>query len=145
MSLDKQKETFNEVLREMALEFSDIKDKIDLNNLVYVYSTGKNKPKVFGNYEMPRKLFDELTIEFSDIKDKIYPNNLVYVYSTGKNKPNDFGNYEMPRKLFEELRDGEIYPREVLENQARLKSDLSEIKIGGKKNQQIKKCNKKCF
>ena len=36
VSLDKQKEIFNELLREMALEFYDIKDKIDPNNLVYV-------------------------------------------------------------------------------------------------------------
>ena len=50
----------------------------------------------------------------------------------------------MPTKLFEELRDGEIYPTEVLENQARLKSDLSEIKIGGKKSTD-KKIQQKMF
>ena len=36
VSLDKQEEIFNELLRERALEFYDIKDKIDPNNLVYV-------------------------------------------------------------------------------------------------------------
>ena len=58
--LDKQKETFNELVRERALEFSDIKDKIDPNNLIYVYSTGKSNPKGFGNYQMPMKLFEDL-------------------------------------------------------------------------------------
>ena len=76
--LDKQKEIFNDLVRERALEFSDIKDKID-------------------------------------------PNNPVYVYSTGKRNPKGFGNYQMPLKLFEDLRDGEIDPKEILKNQARLK------------------------
>ena len=78
MLLDKQKEIFNDLVRERALEFSDIKDKID-------------------------------------------PNNLVYVYSTGKSNSEGFGNYQIPMKLFEDLRDGEIDPKEILKNQARLK------------------------
>ena len=40
----------------------------------------------------------------------------------------------MPLKLFEDLRDADINPIEVLKNQARFKSDLSEIKTGGKKS-----------
>ena len=36
-------------------------------------------------------------------------------------------------KLFEDLRDSEINSREILKNQAMIKSDLIEIKIGGKK------------
>ena len=36
-------------------------------------------------------------------------------------------------KIFEDLRDGEIDSKEVLKIQERLKSDLSEIKIGGKR------------
>ena len=57
---------------------------------------------------------------------------------TGKNNPKDFGNYQMSMKLFEDLKDDKIDQREVLKSQSRLKSDLSETKIGGK-NQQIKK------
>ena len=37
-------------------------------------------------------------------------------------------------KLFEDLTDGNINPKGALKNQARFKSDLSEIKIGGKKS-----------
>ena len=44
----------------------------------------------------------------------------------------------MPLKLFEDLRDGEISQKEVLKNQARCKSDLSKIKIGGKKSKDKK-------
>ena len=32
----------------MSLEFFNIKDNIDPNNIVYVYKTGKNNPKDFG-------------------------------------------------------------------------------------------------
>ena len=38
----------------------------------------------------------------------------------------------MPMKLFEDLRDGQIDPKEVFKNQARLKPDLSGIKRSGK-------------
>ena len=82
-------------------------------------------------------MFDDLAretiLEFSDTKEKIDPNNLVYVFSTGKIYPKDSGNYQIPMKIFEDLRDGEIDSKEVLKIQARLKSDLSEIKIGGKR------------
>ena len=40
-----------------------------------------------------------------------------------------FGNDQMLLKLFEDLRDGDINPKEILEDQ----SDLSEIKIVDKK------------
>ena len=36
-------------------------------------------------------------------------------------------------KLFEDLKDSQINSREILKNQATIKSDLIEIKIGGKK------------
>ena len=36
---EKQKEIFNELAKEGALEFSDIKDKIEPNNLVYTFKT----------------------------------------------------------------------------------------------------------
>ena len=37
-------------------------------------------------------------------------------------------------KLFKDLRDGNINPKEALKNQARFKSDLSEIKMGSQKS-----------
>ena len=92
-----------------------------------------------------KELVRERALDLSDIKDKIDSNNLVYLYSTGKNNTKDFGNYQMSMKLFEDLKDSKIDRREVLKNQSRLKSDLSETKIGSK-NQQIKKTNnKRCF
>ena len=48
-----------------------------------------------------------------------------------------FGNYQMLLKLFEDLRDGDINPKEILEDQ----SDLSEIKMVGKKLINQKKYN----
>ena len=61
VSLDKQKKKrIKELVRERALDLSNIKDKIDSNNLVYLYSTGKNNTKDFGNYQMSMKLFEDL-------------------------------------------------------------------------------------
>ena len=57
VSHEKQKEIFNNLVKESALEFSDIKDKIDPNNLVYLFKTGGNEPTGFGNYQMPLKVF----------------------------------------------------------------------------------------
>ena len=68
------------------------------------------------------------------MKDEIDPNNLVYTLKTDGNESIDFENYQMPLKLFEHLRDGNINPKEVLKNQARFKSDLNEVKIGGEKS-----------
>ena len=58
--INKKKKRIKELVRERALDLSDIKDKIDSNNLVYLYSTGKNNPKDFGNYQMSMKLFEDL-------------------------------------------------------------------------------------
>ena len=80
--------------------------------------------------EIFNRLVEERALEFSDVKDKIDPNNLVYVFKTEGNRPKDFGNNQMPLKLFEDLRDGNVSPKD----QARFKSNLSEIKIGGKKS-----------
>ena len=88
------------------------------------------------SHEKQKEIFNrhvkERAFEFSDIKDKIDPNNLVYIFKTGGNESKDFGNYQMSLKLFEDLRDGNINSKEELKNQASFKSDLSEIKTGGK-------------
>ena len=57
---EKQKEIFNRLVKERALEFSAIKDKIDPNNLIDTFKTDGNKPKVFGNYQTPLKFFEDL-------------------------------------------------------------------------------------
>ena len=60
VSHEKQKEIFNRFVKKRALEFSDIKDKTDLDNLVYKFSGSENKPKDFRNYQLPMKLFEDL-------------------------------------------------------------------------------------
>ena len=91
--------------------------------------------------EIFNRLVKERALEFSDIKDKIDPKNLVYIFKTVENESKDFGTYQMPLKLFEDLRGGDINPKEVLKNQARSKSDLSEI-TGGKKSPNQKNATK---
>ena len=49
-----------------------------------------------------------------------------------KNENKYFSNYQMLIELFKNLRDSIIEPIEVLRSQAKFKSDLNEIKIGGK-------------
>ena len=41
MSHEKQKEIFSRLVKGRALEFSDIKDKVDRKNLVYIFKTGE--------------------------------------------------------------------------------------------------------
>ena len=50
VSNEKQKEIFNRLVEGRGHEFSDIKDKIDPNKLVYKVKTGVNEPKDFRNY-----------------------------------------------------------------------------------------------
>ena len=57
---EKQKEIFNRLVKERVLEFYDIKDKIDPDNLVYTLKTDENETKDFGNYQTPLKLFEDL-------------------------------------------------------------------------------------
>ena len=57
---EKQKEIFNDLVKERALEFSDIKDKIDSNNLVYTFKTVGKEPKDFRKFKTPLKLFEDL-------------------------------------------------------------------------------------
>ena len=59
---------------------------------------------------------------------------ILYTFKTDGNESKDFGSYQMLLKLFEDLENGNINRKDVLKNQARFKSDLSEIKIGGKKS-----------
>ena len=60
MTHEKQKEIFNELVNERALEFFNIKDKINPNNLVYAFKFDKNEPKDFKNYKAPLKLFEDV-------------------------------------------------------------------------------------
>ena len=64
-SHEKQKEVFNRFVNERALQYTDIKDKIDPKKLVYKFSRSENLPKGFGNYQMPLKLL-------GDLRDGIY-------------------------------------------------------------------------
>ena len=60
LHIKKQKEIFNGFVKKRALEFSDIKDKFDPNNLGYTFKTDGNEPKDCRNYKTPLKLFEDL-------------------------------------------------------------------------------------
>ena len=65
---EKQKEIFNRLVKERALELCDIKDKTHRNNLDYNFKTSGNVPNDFGNGQMPLKLIENL--RDSDINPK---------------------------------------------------------------------------
>ena len=68
---EKPKEIFNELVKERALEFSDVKDKIDPNDLVYTFKTDGNDPKDFRNYKTPLKLFEDLRDDNINLKEAL--------------------------------------------------------------------------
>ena len=55
---------------------------------------------------------------------------MIYKYRTEGISLKDFSNYQNPIELFKDLRDDNIDPKKVLENQIKFKSDLGEIKKG---------------
>ena len=87
----------------------------------------KNKNKIFN------KLSEEKSFQFQNSKEKINPDNLLYRYKTEGITLKYFSKYQIPLGLFINLRDGNIYPREILKDQINLKSDLDKIKKGNKK------------
>ena len=60
----------------MSLEFFNIKDNIDPNNVIHVYKTGKNNPKNFGNDQISMKSdLSEIKLgdkKLADQENKIY-------------------------------------------------------------------------
>ena len=87
----------------------------------------KNKNKIFN------KLSEEKSFQFQNSKEKINPDNLLYRYKTEEITLKYFSKYQIPLGLFINLRDGNIYPREILKDQINLKSDLDKIRKGNKK------------
>ena len=59
VSHEKQKEIFNRLVKQRALEFSDIKNNVDPIDLVYIFKTIGNERKDFGNYQILLKLFED--------------------------------------------------------------------------------------
>ena len=78
---------FNRLVKEQPLEFSNIKDKIDPKNLVYIFKTGQNESKDFGNYQMPLKLVEDLRDR--DINPKVLKNQARFVSDLSEIKVGD--------------------------------------------------------
>ena len=55
-----QTETFDRLVKKKTLEFSDIKDKIDPNNLTYKFKGSENKPNNVENYQILLKVFEDV-------------------------------------------------------------------------------------
>ena len=62
-------------MKERALELANIKDKFDLNNLIYGIKTKENKPKNFRNYQILLQLFENLMV--GDVNPKEVLRNKV--------------------------------------------------------------------
>ena len=70
---------------------------------------------------------------------------MIYNFSTKGKTPKDFRNDQMPIELFGNLRGNNIELLKVLRDQVKLKSNLNEIKIWGKKSVDQKNANKKDY
>ena len=57
---EKQNETCNNHLVERSVEFDDIREKFDINKLIYNFKTKEKLPKDFRNYQVSLKLFENL-------------------------------------------------------------------------------------
>ena len=53
----KTKKIFNELVKEKYLEFQNLKEKMNPNNLIYKYKTEAISPKSFSNYQNVIDLF----------------------------------------------------------------------------------------
>ena len=132
-AIEKQKKTIEDqgISRISAIKESE--EQITESNSVAKMDFNIDRSGV--SLEKQKEIFNGLVnaraLQFADTKGKDDPNNFVYKFSGSEQISKDFGNHEMPLKLFEDLRNGDINPKEVLKKQARFKSDLIEIKIGG--------------
>ena len=95
--------------------------------------------------EVSNKFLAGNASEFDDITGKINSNKFINQFRTEKKIPKAFSDYRMPIELFEDLRDGNVDPKEVLKNQVKFKSDISEIKAGSNNSEDKKTYNKKCY
>ena len=122
-AFEKQTKTFEDLGKNQISVIKESGKQIIESNEVAKNDFNLDRSSV--SHEKQKELFNRLVKEralvFYDIKHKIDPNNLVYKFKTDGNEQKDFGNYQMQLK-------------EILKNQARLKSNLSEIKTGGKKS-----------
>ena len=96
-----------------------------------IYQINKQRVIFNGLIKERRKTMNELysSVEFD---------NLLYHYK-GPTREKDFSFHNDTKSLFNIIKDKDISLSHAEENQADLELDLSEIKIGGKKNSTIKK------
>ena len=108
MPHEKQKEIFNRLVKESALEFSDIKDKIDPNNLVDTFKTDENEPKDFRNFQMSLKVFEDLRDVEINPKEVLkyqasFESDLRETKIGSKKSPNQKNTIKFTRKKFDFL------------------------------------------
>ena len=94
-----------------------------------------------------REIFNELVEKrketMRELHNSVIFDSLLYHYK-GSTKDKDFNTYNDTKSLFDMIKNKDITLSHTEENQAGLKSNLGEIKMGVKKKQCTKKCDKKC-
>ena len=77
--------------------------------------------------EIFNELVDETLEEITDLDEKINDDNLIYRYK-GRTADAKFDKFDNALDIINKIRNGEISPTDVKNNQVKFKSDLGEIK-----------------
>ena len=88
--------------------------------------------------EIVNKLIKDRRETMNEFHSSVKFDNLLYHYK-GPTRDKDFSMYNDEKSLFDMIQDKDISLSKAEENQADLESNLSEIKIGGKKSSAQKK------
>ena len=75
--------------------------------------------------------------EIQDLSKQIYFDNSTY-HCKGKNDPRNFTVFKGPLSFYRSIKKGDITPEKAEEHQKKLKSNINEIIVGSKtENQKI--------
>ena len=88
--------------------------------------------------EIFNELVDETLEEITDLDEKINDDNLIYRYK-GRTADAKFDKFDNALDIIDKIRNGETSLTDVKSNQAKLKSNLTEVKKAHKIEQQGKK------
>ena len=95
-----------------------------IKNYTYDY---ENYPLISKQKEIFNELVDKRLEEITDLDKKVNSDNLIYRYK-GRTADAKFDKFDNALDIINKIRNGEISPTDVKNNQVKFKSDLGEIK-----------------
>ena len=100
----------------------------------------KDSPLILKQKEIFNELLDERLRKITEVDKKVNRDDLIYKCKSKKSSDEEFDKCDNALNLINKIRNGEIRPAKVKNDQTTFKSHLGEIKKGNtKKNQKSKK------